>query len=247
MTHSIRRGDRSRTLLATIGGQGRRAMLVQQGVSRREGKSVETRNRILDAAEELFSIHGLYGVTLRDIAAQAEVDTALLHYYFDSKDNIFVDVVARRGDMLIGEVRNELDAYEASAGGNLTVEGILAAYLRPVFRLNRNGGKPWRNYCALILRLSNSPDWASEVIGQHFDPIATYMIGLLKKAMPNCDETNLFWAHQMFVRVMTITNAPKGRLERLSDGRCKATDYDAMEPLIVRFVAEGIRGICAKS
>jgi AcrR family transcriptional regulator len=222
-------------------------MALPEGMSKREGKSLETRGKILDASEELFSIHGLYGVTLRDIAAKADVDTALLHYYFDTKDNIFAAVVERRAVLLTDEVNRELDRYEAEAGENMTVEGIVAAYVRPVFRLNRSGGRAWRNYCALILRLGNSPDWASEVISQHFDPISLRMIALLRKALPSCDETNLYWAHQMFVRVMTITNAPKGRLERLSDGRCKANDFDAMEPLIVKFTSEGIRGICAMS
>jgi AcrR family transcriptional regulator len=235
-----------RSIAATAGSQGRRAAALPDRVSRREGKSLETQGRILDAAEELFAIHGLYGVTLRDIAAKAEVDTALLHYYFDSKDNIFQAVVARRGLQLQEECARELDTYERDAGGNLTVEGLVAAYVRPVFRFNRTGGKSWRNYCAVILRLSNSPDWASEVISEYFDPIALHMIRLLRKALPEADEACLYWSHQMFVRVMTITNAPKGRLERLSGGLCKAIDYDTMEPLIVRFAADGIRGMCEK-
>jgi AcrR family transcriptional regulator len=226
--------------------QGRRAMALPDGVSRREGKSLETQGKILDAAEELFSVHGLYGVTLRDIASKADVDTALLHYYFDSKDNIFRAVVARRGDVLGAEVTRELNAYEAQAGDNLTLEGIIAAYVRPLFRYNRTGGKAWRNYCAVVLRLSNSPDWASEVIADQFDPIALHMIGLLRKALPWTDEANVYWAHQMFVRVIMLTNAPKGRLERLSNGLCKSNDFDTMEPLIVRFAAEGIRGLCEK-
>jgi len=233
-------------MAAAVANTGRRAMALAHVPSKREEKSLETRNKILDSAEELFSIHGHYGVTLRDIAAKADVDTALLHYYFDSKDNIFKAVVARRAVVLSDECNRELDKYAEQAGDNFTVEGIVAAYVRPVFRFNRTGGKAWRNYCALVLRLSNSPDWASEVISEHFDPLALRMIGMLKVAMPDADETCLYWGHQMFVRVMTITNAPKGRLERLSDGRCRANDFDAMEPLIVRFTAEGIRGICEK-
>ncbi len=227
--------------------QGRRAAALPEGISRREGKSLETQGKILDSAEELFSVHGLYGVTLRDIAARADVDTALLHYYFDSKDNIFKAVVARRGTVLSDECHRELAAYEAEAGDAITLEGIIAAYVRPVFRFNRSGGKAWRNYCALVLRLSNSPDWASEVIGEQFDPIALRMIGMLRKALPDADEANLYWAHQMFVRVMTITNGPKGRVERLSNGLCKANDFDTLEPLIVRFSADGIRGMCVKT
>jgi AcrR family transcriptional regulator len=69
-------------------------------MTRRAEKSLETRTRILDAAEEQFSKRGVDGVTLRDIAQIAEVDTALLHYYFDSKQGIFDAVLARRAAIL---------------------------------------------------------------------------------------------------------------------------------------------------
>ncbi|OYX80132.1 MAG: TetR family transcriptional regulator, partial [Brevundimonas sp. 32-68-21] len=35
----------------------------------------ETRDLILDAAEDLFSKHGFYGVTIREVAREAGVDT----------------------------------------------------------------------------------------------------------------------------------------------------------------------------
>ena len=49
----------------------------------------DTRERILDAAEEQFSAHGFWGVTIREVAEQAKVDTALLHYYFNTKRGLF--------------------------------------------------------------------------------------------------------------------------------------------------------------
>ncbi|HAV49466.1 MAG TPA: TetR/AcrR family transcriptional regulator, partial [Brevundimonas sp.] len=41
------------------------------------GRNGETRDSILDAAEDLFSKHGFYGVTIREVAREAGVDTAL--------------------------------------------------------------------------------------------------------------------------------------------------------------------------
>ena len=49
----------------------------------------DTRESILDAAEDLFSKHGFYGVTIREVAREAGVDTALVHYYFGSKRALF--------------------------------------------------------------------------------------------------------------------------------------------------------------
>ena len=45
----------------------------------------ETMEQILDAAEELFSKHGLYGVTLKDVAKRVGVHHTLLNYYFTDK------------------------------------------------------------------------------------------------------------------------------------------------------------------
>ncbi|OLR93015.1 TetR/AcrR family transcriptional regulator [Actinokineospora bangkokensis] len=53
-----------------------------------------TRAAILDAARVLFSTEGLDRVTLRDIAAEAGVDPAMVIRYFGSKDGLF-DEAAR--------------------------------------------------------------------------------------------------------------------------------------------------------
>ena len=239
-------GDRERTsrpLLVTQHGY-KRAARDRAVSSKRAERSFETRSRILDAAEELFSRHGIYGVTLRDIASLAEVDTALLHYYFDSKRGIFDAVLARRASVLNYECTDELARYEEEAGDRITVEGAIAAYLRPVFKLNRTGGRAWRNYCALITQLNNSPDWGAEAIATYFDPLARRLIEVLKHALPYAADTDLYWCYHMFARVLTVANAPGERLERLSGGTCRAGDFDALEPRMVRFVADGFRAVC---
>ncbi len=58
------------------------------------------RERILDAAEDHFSRHGFWGVTIREVAQDAKVDTALLHYYFDTKRGLFDAVFARRAEII---------------------------------------------------------------------------------------------------------------------------------------------------
>jgi AcrR family transcriptional regulator len=50
----------------------------------------KTRALILDAARAEFGQHGFDGATLRSIAAAANVDVALLPYYFGTKAGLFV-------------------------------------------------------------------------------------------------------------------------------------------------------------
>jgi AcrR family transcriptional regulator len=50
----------------------------------------DTRAAILAAARTSFAGKGYAGTTIRGIAAAAEVDAALVHHYFGTKDDLFV-------------------------------------------------------------------------------------------------------------------------------------------------------------
>lgn len=45
--------------------------------------------KIINAAREIFFEKGYSGATMRDIASKAEVNLALLHYYYRTKEKIF--------------------------------------------------------------------------------------------------------------------------------------------------------------
>jgi AcrR family transcriptional regulator len=202
-----------------------------------------TSERILDSAEELFAKHGIYGVTMREIAELANVDTALLHYYFESKRGVFDAVFARRADILNSERMREMDRYEAENSGQYDLELIIAVYLRPVFSLNRQGGQGWRNFCAFVGNLTSAPELA-EIFAQKFDPVLKRFLGMLRKAMPECDEVDLFWSCHMFSGSLTAVNIANGAIERLSGGLCHSEDFDRIEPRLVKYTAEGFRAVC---
>jgi TetR/AcrR family transcriptional regulator len=58
----------------------------------------QTRATILDAAEDEFANHGFHGTRMVAIAKRARVTHGLLHYYFDSKDHLYEEVVRRLFD-----------------------------------------------------------------------------------------------------------------------------------------------------
>jgi AcrR family transcriptional regulator len=59
---------------------------------RRPGVS-GTREAILDAARRVFAEQGYQHATIRDVARLAEVDPALVHHYFGTKQALFVAAV----------------------------------------------------------------------------------------------------------------------------------------------------------
>lgn len=56
----------------------------------RPAGGVDRRAAILDAARVQFSEKGYAGASVRAIARQAEVDPALVHHYFGTKEQVFV-------------------------------------------------------------------------------------------------------------------------------------------------------------
>ena len=55
-------------------------------------RGIETRNRILDAAKELFSENGFHGTNSKEIAARAGVSIGSFYSYFKNKKSLFVEV-----------------------------------------------------------------------------------------------------------------------------------------------------------
>jgi AcrR family transcriptional regulator len=51
--------------------------------------AADTRGAVLQAARARFAAHGYDGTRLRDVAADADVDVALVSYFFGSKDGLF--------------------------------------------------------------------------------------------------------------------------------------------------------------
>jgi len=54
-----------------------------------------TRNSILDAAEQEFAKVGLWGARTESIAARTGVTKAMIHYYFENKENLYRAVMER--------------------------------------------------------------------------------------------------------------------------------------------------------
>src|SRR3954453_13544189 len=72
----------------------------------------EKMEQILDAAEYLFSKHGLYGVTLKDVAKRVSAHHTLLNYYFVDKKKLFDAVFARRAFVTSTRRMEALNRYE---------------------------------------------------------------------------------------------------------------------------------------
>jgi AcrR family transcriptional regulator len=202
----------------------------------------ETLEQILDAAEYLFSKHGLHGVTLRDVAQKVGVHTSLMHYYFEDKFALFTQVFARRAKVTSELRMKALDQYEKDAAGKPTVGGALHAFLDTDFDIYMSGGEGWRNYGAFGSQLSNTPEGAA-MFDQHFDPVVLRLLDILRKAEPSIRKEDIFWGYHFVTGSFMHTLSRSGRLDRLSNGLCRSDDLPAVKARMADFMAAGFASL----
>ncbi len=208
-------------------------------------RRAETIEQILDTAEYLFAKHGFYGVTLKDVANSVGVHHTLINYYFEDKKKLFEDVFARRAVVTSERRMKALDDYAEKAGDHPTVEGALRAFLDTDLDLYTEGGEGWRNYGALSAQVASTPEWGARMMDEHFDPVVLRLIGLLKKALPECAEKDIFWGYHFVTGALMLTLAKTGRIDKLSDGLCRSDDYAAVKERMATFMAAGFMSVCS--
>ena len=208
--------------------------------------STVTADRILDAAEDLFSKRGYDGVTVREVAALANVDPALTHYYFATKQGLFDAVLERRAELVFSERMHAFDVYEAISGDKVTIEGAVAAFVMPLLERARKGDEGWKNYFRLIALVNNDASHVAQSIMSYFDPLVHRLIAGVKRALPEAHEEELFWCFHFLTGALTLALSRTGRLDRVSGGRCRSDDLASIEPRMVEYCAAGFRSVCVR-
>ena len=209
-------------------------------------RSRPTRDRILDAAERLFARRGFHGVSVRDITGAADVDVALANYHFGSKQGVLEAVFLRRAADLNAERLARLDAVLAASGRRTpSLEAIIDAFTHPLLDRSARGGPGWKSYFALIAEVNNSREFGGVLMTRHFDPVVQRFIEAMRRALPGCDERDLFWAYHFLSGALTLTFAETGRIDKLSGGVCRASDLESVHQRLVPYCAAGFRALCS--
>lgn len=201
-------------------------------------RSLQTRARILDAAEQLFAARGFEGASIRDIAKAAGVQGGLVAHHGGSKEELFHKVVARRAGQLS---RIRIDALEAAqTKGPLDLETILDCFIRPYVTLAREGGPHWVAYGRLLAHVSADPRW-SALAAECFDPTAQRFISEIAALYPGAPSERAAMGQIYAVSAMLAHVYSAWRLGTLSPGASEA-DPDRL----IAFATAGIHAVMAR-
>jgi AcrR family transcriptional regulator len=211
-----------------------------------------TKERILDAAEELFSENGFAATSIRAITTRAGVNLAALNYHFGSKDALIDAVFDRRIGPLNRERIRLLDQVVSQAGeGEIALEEVLEAFLSPPIRLASDPNSGGKGFMRLMGRAhTESGDFFKERIAKQFGEVFHRFSAEFQKLLPHLSQKELFWRIHFVVGAMAFTMSHKLALRYLEafqpEGEKTVTglaDEDAGTVLVrlVRFAAAGLQ------
>ena len=200
-----------------------------------------TMDRILDAAEELFSQRGIEQVTLKEVAEHIGVHSSLLRYYVRDKQDLLDAVLKQRTPATSARRLAALTRYEHAHADTLTVEGLLHAYLDAELDATRRGDRGWRHFGALGARVTAPRAGDEALIDAHFDPVMLQLIRLLKKAQPACRTEDILWSCHFMSGALAITLAGVRRAGTKKDQDCPGYDLAVAKKRLIDFVAAGLR------
>lgn len=202
-----------------------------------------TRQRLFEAAEELFSTEGFDRVSLRDITKRAEANNAAVNYHFQGRDGLIEQVMARYINPVNEERVARLDALERRSGSKpVAVEELLDAFVRPFATQVRRSELSERLFYKLMGRIFGSgPAQMPPSVMRGFETTLTRFRKAFGKALPGLDEEELVWRIHFTVGAMVHTMAHAESLHQLSGGASGQPSMEATLARFIRFAAAGLR------
>ncbi len=190
---------------------------------------LDTKTRILNAAEKLFGMDGFEATSLRDITAEAQVNLAAVNYHFQSKDSL-IDAIIERRIQPINQRRFEmLDAF----GHPPSVEQVVEAFLAPMLMPEVLPAVP------LIGRvLSNPNQFVDRVYKKHLLQVVERFSQAIQEALPQLSPEETFWRLQFMAGCMTHVLALSTVLPLMSS---HPVDRLALRWRLINFIAAGLR------
>ncbi len=201
----------------------------------------DTKTRILNAAEKLFSEQGIGATSLRSITAEAGVNLASIHYHFGSRENLILRVFERRLGPINAERLNLLNEFGQRAGNSaIPLEKIIEAFIKPpLFCEDAIDDLP-ASFVQLIGRMHSEPKETQHLLMSLFGDVITSFIAELKKALPEQSEKDLFWNLKFSIGVLGIVLVGEETFRQVLEPELTQNRQATLERMIA-FLAAGFR------
>lgn len=202
----------------------------------------DTKQRILDAAEELFARNGFAGTSLRALTEAAEVNLAAVNYHFGSKETLIEEAIKRRL-LPLNQLRMEKVEAERERARRENrapdVSAVLQAFVEPTISFSRSA--PGRNFTTLVSRvLTDSDETPRLIFMQEIKPLFHLMFSTLCEARPDIPAMIFFWRLHFFIGSIVHTMNMHNKKLHLPDGMEPELDGDTLTDMLLSYATAGM-------
>ena len=201
---------------------------------------------LMDAAEQLIALNGYHGVSVREITAAAEQRLASVNYYFGTKEELYAELIKRRGEVITLERIRRLDKIDFSTlTDHQAIEQICHAVVDPLFEKVMTGDPGWRAFYSVVAVLAENDLTKSKkirVVDEYKDAMLQFVYALQKYAVNN-DENKAYSAFQCLTSMGVLVFANNGRINTLSDDKYRSDDYESLYDSGIDFIIGGVTAL----
>jgi len=201
-------------------------------------RAFSTKDRILDAAERLFALHGFAGTSLRQITGLAEVNSAAVNYHFGSKEMLINEVFRRRMDIMSAQRLARL--ANARTAQPLALEVVLAAFIEPALAMARdhNGGGAFIRVIARAYAENNAS--LRKFLSVRYGHVQREFARAIAATAPHLDKQALYWRLDFLVGSLTYVMSEFGLIKR-PPGVSEAAHQARAASELIAYAAAGFR------
>ena len=212
-----------------------------------EVRNIDTRERILDAAERLFMTHGYEGTSMRQITGEAAVNLAAANYHFGSKESLMQEVFRRRLDWLNEERLRVLDEMERVAAGKpLKPSQIVDGFFGTLLRLADDDQRGGIVFLRLLGRTHTEPsEFIRTFLADEYAGVMERYQQALFRALPDVPRAEIVWRFHFMLGATSYAIAGTDALRLVADWKIEEADTvdrnDRLVPRLMSFLLGGLR------
>ena len=206
---------------------------------------LQTKVRILDAAETLFMEHGFEATSLRALTATADVNLAAVNYHFGTKEELFQAVLTRRLDPMNQRRLEMLTRFETeSAPAPVPSDQIMSALLVPALVLARDPQRGGANFLRLLGRAYADPaPFIRQFLSEQYAEMIARFKAAFARALPDMPRKELSWRLHFIMGALSYTLAGTDALKLIAELNPHETEND--EILLRRLAPFLLAGLTA--
>ncbi|ART81067.1 TetR/AcrR family transcriptional regulator [Oceanisphaera avium] len=201
---------------------------------------VETKQKILNSAEQLFAQAGFSDTSLRQITAAAGVNLASVNYHFGSKKDLIKAVMNRYLSVFMPNADQAL--VQLLAQPRCTVSEVFQCFVAPLLSLTSIHRQGPEIFLQLLGRgYIDNQGFLRWFIVNHYGQVLGHFSQAIHKAAPQLTKAQMFWRLHFTLGTVIFTMASSEALKAIANNDFnEEIDVEGLVKRLIPYLASGV-------